>query len=244
MGIRPHLSRDRIRKFAHTANPGWTRRQWLLGAAWFFIAFSVVRLVTAIAVTSADPSASVAMVGGEDFSMPLLTYSGGLGAIWAWLQTMIVAAAAIFTLTPVSRFRRIGHAVLLAWAGFWALGFFALTAVEGGFAPIVQSIAMTGLLACTAYRAWSRPPAAGRTLGESVVSSGPFGALAGTDSSGEPETAASRGESARAGFSMLLDAAAKAGRRAAGFMRDSWNRLRDGRTRAAERVEEPLTASA
>jgi len=243
--IRRHLTRENISTIARAANPGWSGRQWLLGAAWFFILFSLVRLIGVIGAAAADPSQSVAIVGGDEFSAPLLTYAGGLGAVWAWLQTMVVAAAAVFTLTPVTRFRRIGHAALIAWAGFWTLSFFALTAIEGGIGPIVQSIAMTGLLGATCYRAWTGRNAPEKKAEDLVEARFPVA-----------ETPAESESNGRAGLKHVAGAFGEAGRdltnllkrgasSAGALAKKNWSRIRDGHHEAKTRcaADERLTAS-
>src|SRR5262249_11433903 len=100
-------------------------------------------------------------------------YHGAFGAILIWLETLAVAAAVVLSVLKNQRLRRIGHGVLVGWAALWMLGAIRLSALDPGFWTI-QSVFMTGMFACTVYRAvrgWWRVPSVPAILTDAVIES-------------------------------------------------------------------------
>lgn len=152
-----------VRRVAQAANPGFTRRQWALGGAWFFIGASIFGLVW-IALSGGQGRIFGLESGGVDHTVWGLTYAGWLGTALLWMQIVAVITATVMTLLPVRRFRRLGHAALIGWASWWMLGTMYLASISPiGFG--LQGLLMTCLLGCTIARAWmsrdsGRSPAA------------------------------------------------------------------------------------
>jgi len=151
--MKQHLSRDAVRKTIDAANPGWTKRQWALAGAWFFIGASLMPLVWAAVVEPAD---SVRILGtsvdGRQHAVWGLAYEGATGRALLWFELLAVGAAALATLLPIRRFRRLGHLTLIGWAGLWTIGAWGLATVSPGeWGP--GALLLSALLGCTIFRA-------------------------------------------------------------------------------------------
>jgi hypothetical protein len=132
-----------------------------LGAAWFFIVVSLMHLGWVAAVKVANPAGLAAVyqttVDGEIYSA--LSYDGWFGVAQVLLQGFLVVTAAVLSVLPWNRGRRLGHSVLTVWAGFWAVSLLRLAGLEGGFDTICQAGVASVLFGATGYRTlcgWSR----------------------------------------------------------------------------------------
>ena len=133
----------------------------LIGGAWFFIVFSLLHLVWVVAAKWGDPAGlttlyqtSVMTAAGEETHRALgLAYDGVPGLLLALVQAGAVGAAAVFSTSANRRRRRIGHAILVAWAGLWMGDMLHLASIDHHPVSFAQATLMTGLFACTLYRA-------------------------------------------------------------------------------------------
>jgi hypothetical protein len=137
------------------------------GGAWLFIGGSVFALLWLI-FSGGGWSGRVlgASIHGQDYSAPLLAYSGFFGVVWIWTQLLTVLTATGLSVMPWAKPRRIGHALLIGWSGLWTLGSLRLAAVDPvSFWPI-QSIIMAAFTGCSIHRAWRGwfPPEVPTTL--------------------------------------------------------------------------------
>lgn len=141
-----------VRHLAQAANPGFTRRQWALGGAWFFIGASMFGL-SWIALSGGQGRIFGLESAGVDHAVWGLTYTGWAGTALLWMQIVAISSATVMTLLPVRRVQRLGHAVLIGWAAWWTLGTMYLASISPvGFG--LQALLMTFLLSCTVARAW------------------------------------------------------------------------------------------
>jgi hypothetical protein len=107
-----------------------------------------------------NPSDPAVMIGTEVDGTPYsgwgLTYRGTMGIVLAVVQGVAVAAAAVASALPAARatrVRRIGHAVLCAWAALWTFNAFRVASLTPMLFTQGLSVLFTLLTACTAYRA-------------------------------------------------------------------------------------------
>jgi hypothetical protein len=130
-------------------------------AAWFFIGFSLLQLVwVLLASITGGPAAdgfyasafTQAGVGGFG-----LAYVGAFGFILALIELALIGAAAWCTFRPDSKHLRLGHALLIGWAGLWVFGMTRLMFADPGFDSVCRALLMTGLLGCTIWRARMAP---------------------------------------------------------------------------------------
>ncbi len=139
-------------------------RRKLLGSlasagAWFFIVVSLVHLVGAVAYKMVEPAGSFKMyhtvVGGVSYDAWAMTYTGTIGLLLAMGETLLVAAAVATSILPASmlRWRRIGHGVLVGWAGLWMANFFWLFSVDHELVSFAQAAMTAVLFACPVARA-------------------------------------------------------------------------------------------
>jgi len=151
-----------LNRFARSLAP---LRTFVLAGAWFFIAFSVARLLWVVGAEWVDPSGTYKLlytvVGDRSYDAVGLTYTGLGGLLSAMAQTALVAAAVLVTVPPLrrnARWRRIGHGVLCGWSALWALNLVWLTGLDGHL--FAQATLLCLLCGCTGYRAvtgWSTP---------------------------------------------------------------------------------------
>jgi hypothetical protein len=140
-------------------------RQWALhvglAGAWIFALGTLATLVfIAWARWPGTDNTSHIMgvaVNGETYAGLGFRYEGIPGTVLVLAEAVYVAAGIVLTILPWRRLRRIGHVMLLAWAGLW-LGNAVNIARLGG--PIwFLWIGLLGLLfLCTllrAVRSWS-----------------------------------------------------------------------------------------
>ena len=139
--------------------------KYLIGAAWFFVGFSLLNLVWVVGSKLGSPAGPTALyqatVGDETYRAIGLSYSGVIGMMWAMLQGGVILTAAAATILPwriTDKQRRIAHVVLCNWAGLWTLNLMWLTSLDQRFDSYAQTAIMGLLFGCTAYRAacgWS-----------------------------------------------------------------------------------------
>lgn len=133
------------------------------GGAWLFAIGSLLPLFWLISDGGADGAVFAAHVGDRSYSIPLLTYSGGIGMLLIWAEILAVAGAFILSAAPgvPIKLSRIGHGVLIAWSLLWTLGTWRLSFFSPGFWTF-QALFLTVLCGCTLWRAWInwRPPVA------------------------------------------------------------------------------------
>ena len=132
------------------------------GAAWVFVLGSLFGLAWVIASLVRDPSDPAVIisteVGGRVYTGWGLTYRGHFGAVIAAVQALGVAAAAVASSLPAARGtrpRRIGHAVLCAWAALWAFNFIRVASLDHLLLTRSLAVVLCLFAACTAYRAFS-----------------------------------------------------------------------------------------
>ncbi len=139
--------------------------KYLIGAAWFFVGFSLLNLVWVVGSKLGDAAGPTALyqttVGDETYRAIGLSYTGVIGILWAMLQGGVVLAAAAATFLPwriTDKQRRIAHVVLCNWAGLWTLNLMWLTSLNPRIDSFAQTAIMGLLFGCTTYRAacgWS-----------------------------------------------------------------------------------------
>lgn len=125
------------------------------GGAWLFAIGSLIPLLWLMSDGGADGAVFRTSVGAREYSIPLLTYSGGVGMLLIWAEILAVAGAFMLTAAPrvPPKLARIGHGVLVAWSLLWTLGTWRLAAITPGFWTF-QSLFLTALCGCTVWRAW------------------------------------------------------------------------------------------
>jgi hypothetical protein len=137
-----------------------------VGAAWFFIVFSLAHLAWVISVKWADPSGLTtlyqATVDGETVRAWGLAYSGVFGLLLAMAQFLLIAAATVMSLRRRARTRRIGHGILIGWAALWAINLLWLAGFDMRIDSLGQAVVMCFLLGCTIYRAACTHPSRAR----------------------------------------------------------------------------------
>ena len=139
--------------------------KYIIGAAWFFVGFSLLNLVWVVGSKLGNPAGPIALyqttVGDETYRAIGLSYSGVIGLMWAMLQggVILTAAAATFLRWRITdKQRRIAHVVLCNWAGLWTLNLMWLTSLDHRIDSYAQAAIMGLLFGCTTYRAacgWS-----------------------------------------------------------------------------------------
>ena len=134
--------------------------KYLIGAAWFFVGFSLLNLVWVVGSKLGDAAGPTALyqttVGDETYRAIGLTYSGVIGILWAMLQGGVILAAAAATFLPwriTDKQRRIAHVVLCNWAGLWTLNLMWLASLDHGIDSYARVAIMAVLFGCTGYRA-------------------------------------------------------------------------------------------
>ncbi len=142
-----------------------TLSRFAVGCAWFFIVVSLAHLLWVIGTNWGDPAGTTklyhAIVDGHSYDAWGLTYTNTSGLLLAIAQLLVVSAAAAASALPWQRtwrFRRIGHGVLCAWAGLWALNLLWLASVDTQLDSFAQATLLCLLAGCTGYRAvkgWS-----------------------------------------------------------------------------------------
>ena len=134
--------------------------KYIIGAAWFFVGFSLLNLVWVVGSKLGDAAGPTALyqttVGDETYRAIGLTYSGVFGILWAMLQGGVILAAVAATFLPwriTDKQRRIAHIVLCNWAGLWTLNLMWLTSLDNRIDSYAQAAIMALLFGCTGYRA-------------------------------------------------------------------------------------------
>ena len=119
-----------------------TLRPFAIGGAWFFIVVSLAHLAWAIAAKSGSPGGLVTLyqtsVGDEVYRAWGLAYHGWSGLLLVLFQAAAVTTAAVLTVLPFRRGRRIGHTVLVLWAGLWLTDLTALAGADGQLDSFAQ----------------------------------------------------------------------------------------------------------
>ena len=139
--------------------------KYLIGAAWFFVGFSLLNLVWVVGSKLGSPAGPTTLyqtiVGDETYRAIGLSYTGVIGILWAMLQGGVILTAAAATILPwriTDKQRRIAHVVLCNWAGLWTLNLMWLTSLDHRIDSYAQAAIMGLLFGCTTYRAacgWS-----------------------------------------------------------------------------------------
>ncbi len=139
--------------------------KYIIGAAWFFVGFSLLNLVWVVGSKLGSPAGPTALyptiVGDETYRAIGLSYTGVIGMMWAMLQGGVILTAAAATILPwriTDKQRRIAPVVLCTWAGLWTLNLMWLTSLDHRIDSYAQTAIMALLFGCTAYRAacgWS-----------------------------------------------------------------------------------------
>jgi len=136
-------------------------RPYVLGAAWFFVAFSLVQLAWVVSTKWGDPAGLTSLymattTTGETIHPWGLGYEGMLGLLVACVQFSVVGTAAIMSVLPTLRWRRLGHGVLIGWAGLWMLGLMKFAGADPAFDSFGAAALSSVLFASTVYRALPR----------------------------------------------------------------------------------------
>ena len=139
--------------------------KYIIGAAWFFVGFSLLNLVWVVGSKLGSPAGPTALyqtiVSGETYRAIGLSYTGVIGILWAMLQGGVILTAAAATILRwhiTDKQRRIAHVVLCNWAGLWMLNLMWLTSLDHRIDSYAQTAIMALLFGCTTYRAacgWS-----------------------------------------------------------------------------------------
>ena len=80
-------------------------------------------------------------------------YEGIPGTVLILAEALYVAAGIVMSILPRNRLRRVGHVMLVAWAGLWLGNAVNIARLGGGFIWVVW-IGLLGLLfLCTLFRA-------------------------------------------------------------------------------------------
>ncbi len=134
----------------------------LISGAWFFVVISLLHLMWAAGMKMDNPDGIVTLystvVGQEVYDAWGLTYTGKMGLAQIFGQLLVVLAAVLASTTKSSqpvfqKARRIGHTVLVVWAGWWAANLLYLTNMDREFGSMLQASMMVGLTISTLYRA-------------------------------------------------------------------------------------------
>jgi hypothetical protein len=155
--------------------PAWKSIRTLAsGAAWVFVLGTLFGVSWAIVSLLRDPSGMAVMisteVGGRAYPAWGLTYQGTWGLVMAVVQGLAVAAAAVASSLPAgrtTRARRIGHAVLCAWAALWTFNAIRVASLDHLLLTRGLSVLFCLFAACTVYRALAgrQPQDSGRLAG-------------------------------------------------------------------------------
>ncbi len=139
--------------------------KYIIGAAWFFVGFSLLNLVWVVGSklgNSAGPTTLYqTIVGDQTYRAIGLSYTGVIGILWAMLQGGVILTAAAATILPwriTDKQRRIAHVVLCNWAGLWTLNLMWLASLGSRIDTYAGAAIMALLFGCTTYRAacgWS-----------------------------------------------------------------------------------------
>ncbi len=139
--------------------------KYLIGAAWFFVVFSLLNLVWVVGSKLGSAAGPTSLyqttVGDETYRAIGLSYTGVIGILWAILQGGVILTAAAATILPwriTDKQRRIAHVVLCNWAGLWTLNLMWLASLDHRIDSYAQAAIMGLLFGCTTYRAacgWS-----------------------------------------------------------------------------------------
>jgi hypothetical protein len=125
------------------------------GGAWLFAIGSLFPLLWLISDGGAYGAVFRTTVGDHARTIPLLSYSGGIGMLLIWTEILAVAGSFILTAAPrvPMKLARVGHGVLVAWSLLWTLGTWRLATYSPGFWTF-QALFLSVLCGCTIWRAW------------------------------------------------------------------------------------------
>jgi hypothetical protein len=145
------------KNWAALRHSGPTMSRVAVGGAWLFIVVSLLHLLWVYSVKLPDPSGLTTLyqitVDAVTYRCPLLTFDGWPGLILAMIEGVAVIAAAVMSVLPVRRLRRIGHVTLLTWVGIWTTGLIYLALLEpGDVQGLGQAGAMTVFAGCSVWR--------------------------------------------------------------------------------------------
>jgi hypothetical protein len=142
---------ERILKFRNAA-----LRVGIVGA-WFFAVGTLAALVYIAWVRwpGTDNTSHImgVSVEGETYAGLGFRYVGIPGTVLVLAEALFLAAGIVLSVLRRNRLRRIGHVMLVAWAGLWLGNAVNIARLSDDFTPIVW-IGLLGLLfACTVLRA-------------------------------------------------------------------------------------------
>lgn len=128
-----------------------------ISGAWIFALGTLAALVAlAWARWPGTGTASHIMgvsVNGETYAGLGFRYVGIPGTVLLVVEAVVLLSAVVMSALPRTRLRRIGHLVLVAWAGLWFGNAVNMARLAGGFIWVVW-IGLLGLfLLCTLLRA-------------------------------------------------------------------------------------------
>lgn len=129
-----------------------------MGGAWLFALGSAVALGLTAWMMWPGPGSvadimSADVPDGGTVAWPGLRYAGTAGLALLLAELAVVVAAVVGSVLPWSRPRRVGHAVLVAWAAWWMAGGVYAWSWERGFWMALLVAVLGFMLACTIVRA-------------------------------------------------------------------------------------------
>jgi hypothetical protein len=125
--------------------------------AWIFALGTLATLVSVAYVrwpgTDSTSHIMGVTVNGELYAGLGFLYKGVAGTVLILAEALFLAAGIVMSILPRNRLRRVGHVMLVAWAGLWLGNAINIARLGGGFIFVVW-IGLLGLLfACTLLRA-------------------------------------------------------------------------------------------
>jgi hypothetical protein len=112
--------------------------------AWSYWPGTAVGRSTSIMSVTDDDGVTHAWIG--------LRYAGIPGMVFLLAEVVVLLAALVMSVLSRNRWRRIGHGILVIWAGLWLRNGIYIAWYEGGLAwllPVVLAL----IVACTVVRA-------------------------------------------------------------------------------------------
>jgi hypothetical protein len=130
--------------------------------AWIFALGTLATLVSVACVrwpgTDSTSHIMGVTVNGELYAGLGFLYKGVPGTVLILAEALYLAAGIVMSILPRNRLRRIGHVMLVAWAGLWLGNAVNIARLGGGFIFVVWIGLLGLLLVCTLLRAargWS-----------------------------------------------------------------------------------------